>query len=87
MPIGKVINSVFAVKDTKCKRRIVSLMAGRKNCFLSIVLYFRKKQNQKTFCPFTAYSKMHTDLFSRQIDFLIFIVKHSASHYKVSGKL
>lgn len=29
----KVINSVFAVKDTNIKRQIVSLMAGGKSCF------------------------------------------------------
>lgn len=44
MLIRKVINSVFAVKGTNIKRQIVSLMAGGKNCFLSIKLYFTKLQ-------------------------------------------
>lgn len=77
LPIGKVINSVFAVKDTNSKRQIV-----RWEKLLFCPLYVRK-----TFFLFMAYSKRHTDLFSSQIDFLIFMVKVSASHYKVSGKL
>jgi len=42
MLIREVINSVFALKGTNIKRQIVSLMAGGTNCFLSVILYFKK---------------------------------------------
>lgn len=85
MLVRKVINRVFAVKGTNIKRQIVSLMAGGKYYFLSVMLYLKPHKNP--FLLFTAYSKMQTDLFSSQIGFLIFMVKHSALHYKVRGKL
>lgn len=85
--IRKVINSVFAVKGTNIERQVVSLMAGGKNCLLSIVLYFKKTKPKTPFLLFTTYSKMRADLFSSRIGFLVVVVKHSALHYKVRGKL